>query len=451
VIGLGVVALLWKNARALGDSIPLVSLTLLGFNSAVLSYGDSIRGYGLGMLTGLLAFGVIWRAADAPTPMHVTLALISSVVAVQCLYYNVVFVVSGCLAGTAVVVRRKSWRIAGLFLGIGTLAAISLLPYLKPIGQARKWNDLIRTDVSPAWIWFGLQEAFATTGVAIRWLWIGSAALALTAAVRISTASASRGISDRLRDAALYSAMAMSTGIAGYVLFLTVLGYYMQPWYFLALMALVAACLDLPLALLCRSVAPRLVRLVTLVTVVALVLHPIWTAARTRRTNIDLVASRLERLASDGDLIVLNPWYFGITFGRYYQGPAERTTVPPIADLSTHRYDLVKSKMMSSRAIDPVLVRIERTLQSGHRVFWVGDLFIPEGEDMPEDPPSAPHPRSGWSEGPYYGAWGLEAGYLIKTHAKAGERIEIPVHQPVSPYEDVAVYVFSGWWDPTAQ
>jgi hypothetical protein len=172
---------------------------------------------------------------------------------------------------------------------------------------------------------------------------------------------------------------------------------------------------------------------------------------RTRKTNIDLAASTLARVASRGDLIVVNPWYLGITFNRYNRTTSEWVTIPPVSDHAFHREDLLKEQMVSGDAIAPVLDRMQLTLRRGHRVFWMGDLFIPEARGAPSDPPPAPHPQFGWSDAPYYEAWGLQAGYLLKTHAKTGERVEIRVHQPVNPYEDVGVYAFSGWWEPTAR
>lgn len=447
VIGLGILAVLWRNARLLGHSPPLVSLTLLGFNSAVLTYGDSIRGYGLGMLTGLLTFGIVWQAIDAPTKGHIGLAILTTLVAVHSNYYNVVFVFAACLGAAAVALRRKSWKSGVLILGTGALCASSLLVYLGTVRKAQHWNVVLHADVNLAWIWQKLQETFASTSEATLWVWIGSALLAAAGAMSSLLPGIAGLRPERQRDAALYCGVALLAGIPAYLLFLKVLGYLMQPWYFLVLMALVTACLDAPLFFFARSIAARSARLTVVVAYAMFVAHPMWTAARTRMTNMDLVASKAADLAKKGDLIVVNPWLIGISFAHYYRGKADWVTVPPVSSHESHRYDLLKAKMMSGGAMEPVLEKIQTALRERHRVFWVGDLFLPKKGEFPADPPPAPNAPWGWADGPYYYHWGLQAGSLIQSHAKAAEQLEVPVQQAVSEYEDAGLYVFSGWWE----
>jgi hypothetical protein len=418
----------------------------LGFNSVVICYGDSIRGYGLGALTGLLTFGLVWEVADAPTPKRVALAMLTALVGVHCLYYNAVFVLAACVAGAVVALRRRSWRSAVMIVGIGAVCAISLLPYWLTVRNVLRGEGAIqRVDMDRTWIWHKVVEAFASTGGAIHWAWIGLAALAAAAALHGGLRRAGRGVSERERDAALYCGVAMLVGLPAYLLFLKTLRYVTQPWYYLALMALVAACLDAPLSLVARTPAGRRARLVLIVAVIALVIHPVWTAVRTRMTNVDRVASKLGGLAVSGDLIVVSPWYIGITFDRYYHGRADWVTVPPMASHAMHRYDLLKVKMMTPGAIAPVLDQIGEALRTGHRVFWVGDFFLPRPGEVPADPPAAPGARWGWADSPYYRRWGLLAGYLIQSHAKAAERIEVPLQQKVAVYENAGLQVFSGW------
>lgn len=445
LVGLGVLAVLWKNARALGHSIPLVSLTLLGFNSAVISSGDSIRGHGLGMLTGLLTFGLIWEAAHAPTPRRLGLAMLAALIGVHSLYFNTVFLLAACFGGTAVSVSRKSLRSAGLIVGIGAICAISLLPYAGTIRAMRQWDDILRVTVDLAWIWRKLEEAFASTGGSIQWVWIGAATLAVAAALRAWLRDAPGGLSERDRDAALYCGVALVTGLAAYIFFLMTLSYFTHAWYYVTLMALVAACLDAPLGLLTRTIAARGLRLAMVLAVIALVIHPVWTTVRTRKTNVDLVASKVGELAVKGDLILVNPWYVGITFDRYYHGKAERITIPPLAFNGFHRYDLLKEKMMSRRPMAPILEGIQRALQEGHRVFWVGDLFVPMEGELPPDPPPAPRAPWGWDDGPYYYSWGLQVGHFIQSHAQTTAQIEVPLQQAVSGYEETSLYVIGGW------
>ena len=49
-------------------------------------------------------------------------------------------------------------------------------------------------------------------------------------------------------------------------------------------------------------------------------------------TNLDLVAQRLNLEANKDDLILMHPWFCGVTLHRYYKGGAEWLTLPPLAD-----------------------------------------------------------------------------------------------------------------------
>lgn len=309
----------------------------------------------------------------------------------------------------------------------------------------RQWDDILRVPVGLAWIWRKLEAALASTNGYMLWVWIGAATLAVAAALRAWLRSATPAVSERERDAALYCGVALMAGLSAYVVFLKTLSYFTQPWYYVTLMALVAACLDVPLNLLARTLVTRGLRLAIVLAIIALVISPVWTAVRTRKTNVDLVASKVGELAVKRDLIVINPWYVGITFRRYYHGKADWITIPPFSFHGFHRYDLLKEKMMSSRPMAPVLEGIQRVLQEGHRVFWVGDLFVPIEGEVPLDPPPAPRAPWGWDDGPYYYSWGLQAAYLIQSNAREAAQIEVPLEQPVSGFEETSLYMFGGW------
>ena len=78
-------------------------------------------------------------------------------------------------------------------------------------------------------------------------------------------------------------------------------------------------------------------------------------AAAVRQTNADLVAQTVTRGAAPGDLVLVNPWYDGISFGRYYRGKAPWITLPEMTDHRYHRYDLLKIKMASPRPINDAI------------------------------------------------------------------------------------------------
>jgi hypothetical protein len=164
-----------------------------------------------------------------------------------------------------------------------------------------------------------------------------------------------------------------------------------------------------------------------------------------RQTNVDLVAQHLHTAARPGDLIVVNPWYVGITFNRYYRGPVEWTTVPPIEDLTVHRYDLLKLRMVSPQPLAPVYAAIQGALKSGHRVWVVGPLPVLPGGQLPVVIPIAPAAPTGWSDGPYAMAWSQQVGYFVQMHALRHALVAIPVDRPVSGLEQVPLEVIEGW------
>ena len=80
-----------------------------------------------------------------------------------------------------------------------------------------------------------------------------------------------------------------------------------------------------------------------------------------------------------GDLILINPFPFGISFQHYYRGAARIETIPPLSDLRSHRADLLKEKMMSAEPLAPVLQEMEETLRNGRTIWLIGSLhFLPK-------------------------------------------------------------------------
>ena len=110
LVGLGILAVVWGNARRFRLPTPIAALTLLGFTAAVVCFGDSIRGYGLGMLFELLAFGLIWDVATRPTRIRIALAFIVALAAVQMLFYNCMILAAVCGAGIAVAAIDRQWK-----------------------------------------------------------------------------------------------------------------------------------------------------------------------------------------------------------------------------------------------------------------------------------------------------------------------------------------------------
>jgi hypothetical protein len=172
---------------------------------------------------------------------------------------------------------------------------------------------------------------------------------------------------------------------------------------------------------------------------------PARSAAVIRQTNVDLVARAIERSAAPGDLVLVNPWYDGISFRRYYHGPAAWITLPEIADHRFHRYDLLKIRMASDRPIDDVLSRLGATLAAGHRVWIVGGIHLLKPGRRPPSLPPAPRSPWGWFDVPYAVVWSQQTGAYLQAHATRVTPIDVPTPGPVSDYERLRLLVFEGW------
>ena len=448
IVGLALVGALWWNARSHSRSLPFFSLVLFGFSPTVIQYGDSVRAYGFGTFLILMTFGLIWKVVDSPNPRRIFLATLSAVLSVQCLYQNTVLLLAICAAGITVCLTRGLWKRSLLLIGMGMIAAISLLPYIPTIRRQQDWAPLFKVPVNLSWLWFKLCESLEPSGPFAVYVWIGLIGIAVGSALFCFAYPSALGLSRKQKDLILFSSLALVTGLVGYISFLKILSYRTEPWYFIALLALIAVTLDASLAAISSSIRGRIFRIVFVLFFIGLTVRPVWESIHMRHTNIDLIASKLQNLVSERDLILVTPWFFGVTFERYYTGKARWMTSPRIEYHRFHRYDLIKEAMESinsAEAVKPVLAAMSDALKSGNRVWLVGrPPFLPEGQP-PASLPSAPYGELGWYSGPYQHNWALQVGYYIRTHAVYGEDILVRVDNPVSGSENPQVMLVQGW------
>jgi hypothetical protein len=148
--------------------------------------------------------------------------------------------------------------------------------------------------------------------------------------------------------------------------------------------------------------------------------------------------------ASDGDLVVVTPWYYGVSFNRYYHGAAAWTMLPPLEDRSLHRPDLVKRLLARDDPAAPVLERVKATLASGKRLFLVGTLGGRVTEPPPRLPP-APGTPTGWWQGTYGANWSAHLQYMLQNHAKSARGLDVSGTQAVLAYEVPSAWVVEGW------
>jgi hypothetical protein len=444
IVGLLMLGVVWLNGWSFHRSVPLVALGLLAVNASVVRWGDSLRAYGLGSVLMLVTLMMVWRFVRAPDRKRWVVATLAAVITVQCLFQNSFLLLAICTAAAAIRLRRKDYKNAVAALGIGVLAAISLLPYRAIIREAQDWSVLSQIGFQPALIWNSLSVAMAPNLSWLRWVWIGLAIVVIARCVK-----AIRVVPDALDEdantTAFFGGTALVAGLISFLIFLRIAKMPTQVWYFLPLTTFAAVCIDAALAN--WRARWQLWRWAFLIVVVAC-LPGARELVAYRQSNMDLVARVLHERADPHDLIVVHPWTFGVSFDRQYYGPTSWTTVPPLADHRFHRYELFKAKMVLDNPIRAVLHQIGVTLRAGHRVWLVG--VIPLRQTPPPQIQPAPNNPWGWLDDPYSDVWGAQVGYFVATHATRGEVVPIASSNPISPLENVDVTVVAGWHESSA-
>ena len=442
-IGLFLMASFWAAGRMMGRQPPLLFLSLVAVNPLMIRYGDSIRGYALGIAFIVLTMGLLWRFIETPDIRRGMLAGAGAVASVQTLYQNAFFLLAICVAGAVVCLRQRRQSQALGVLAVGFVAALSLLPYVQPVYQAQGWWLVSQTGTSLAIAWHHLSQL---TGVFLS-VWVAVVVFAAVFGIGRAIGGTWPGKICDQPDLPLFGGVALVLGLTGFWVFLKLTGLPTQIWYYIPGLCFAMVC--------CDAIVPRTQPLIGIgvlaIAVAALIASSsAYAGLRWRQTNGDLLAAQVAGNAAADDLVVVHPWYFGLTYGYYYRGAAKWTTLPPIADYRFHRYDLIKEKLATTNAIAPVMARVEAVLRSGHRLWIVGELSAPPaGAPIPRDPPVAPHGPLGWSDHPYTEAWGYELGYFLMQHITNATLFVNPFTNaiPINPMERMTLVVASGWKD----
>jgi len=452
LIGIGMPAALWAAAWT-ARRPPLLSLALVGLNSLVIFYSDSLRGYGLGCVFIMLAAGAAWAFLKQPTWTRAGILAAAAILSVQALYQNAVLLAAVCLGAWVVCWRRKNSRAAAKIFLAGLAAAASLLPYWTYVSMLPKTSVSLRMGFYPGiafgnfdsivsfplaeylYVWEFLALAVAGFGIAATW----------RAGFSKPAAPAGGALPD---DLPLFAAATLLAALAGFIGFLWYAALPTQPWYFLPLAALLAVCFDfgVPVVSLPRHLRAALFGLIA---ATALIAMPFAQRDLNRHfTNVDRLARQLTVEAAAQDFVIVTPWFCGLTFERYFKAPTPWQTLPPLADHSRHRYDLFQEQMKTPHALQPVFEKVAVTLQSGHRVWVVGHMQMPEpGTPLPDDLPPPPLEYSGWSDLPYSGRWATQAAAFLENHSLQFERVDHETNSNVSYYENLQLFEASGWKD----
>jgi len=440
-VGLCLLASFWAASRMMGKGLPLLSLALAAVNPVVIRYGDSMRGYALGMVFILLTMGLIWRFIEVPNVRRGLLAGLAAVVSVQTLYQNAFFLLAIGIGGIAVSFRQRQPAKAFGVLGIGLVAALSLVPYVGPIRQAQSWWVVSQYGVNLGMAWHHLVDL---TGLFFS-VWVLVAVIASVTGVGRGLLMRPQSPGPNLEDLPLFGSIALVLGTIGFAVFIKSSGLPTQDWYYIPVLCFTVLCCDAILP----CVFPVTAMGVLIIAIGAFVVSPsAYSALRWRQTNCDLLAAQVSREAKAGDLIIVHPWFNGLSFAHNFRGTIPWTTLPPVGDYRFYRYDLIKSELQKTNAIAPVLKQVQIALQSGNRVWIVGRIPWPPSEARaPVRLPPAPNGPYGWLDQPYTVAWGMELGYFLAHHVTNADWLVNPATNsiPINPAERMTLMVTSGW------
>ena len=457
LVGSGIVASLWWLARRAHGGPPSIALLLWGMNPIAVRFGDSVRPHGLGLLWIALVWTAISnlvpptsarRGGDAPEPddapvesrpgwLRWLLAGLLAIAAVQTLYPNAVILAALLAAASvATILARRAPRVLGL-VAVGAVAAASLLPYIPSIRTASQWSAVSDAKTGGLLGDFGtMYEALKFPGPLFTVICPVLPVLLIAATVLTWLTRKSR-VSQARRFGSLFALLGGLLGCAGYFTLIARSAFLPQPWHWLPVVLLVALVAEQILGGWRWFAALRS----------GLLLAAIWSSASVNQwlldapfTNVDIVARQLTEAARPNDLIVVEHWYWGVTFDRYYHGSAPWVTIPPMRVINLHRYDLLQQQLQNPDATVPIREQIAATLRAGGRVWLVGNL--PRLTDV--EPEFAALRREKLNTTGHYVLWTYEVGYFLQQHEGRRQAVTIASDKPIR-LEEVTLGVAEGW------
>jgi hypothetical protein len=243
----------------------------------------------------------------------------------------------------------------------------------------------------------------------------------------------------------LYAGTTLIIAIALNICFFRWVGWATSLWYYLPLMATAVFCLEAVSTLLRKS-ALAVTAHALFVAVAAAAVSPLaYQATNVRLTNVDFTAKIIAEHAQVEDLVVVDYYFYAISFQRYYHGQA--LAVPDVSDLSLHRWDLSSQTMDRPHPVEPILKRIEETLRAGHDVYVAGLAPINHETVAPPDLPTVSQNNFGRILWPYVRRWSSQVAYTAQAHASRGVIIPILPKGPISTAENIRAFAVSGWKD----
>lgn len=441
--GILLLAVAWLLSRRLSGGVPLLMLAMIGLNVNFLVAGTGLRGYGLGSFLVILAFVFTVRLLLNPSALSLVAVFLAYLASLQCLFLSVSLVAAIIIAALGVLLIRRELKLIWLLMCIALVCALSYISYLLQFYfSGRSWAKVIQVPVSFGLIWPHFVSAWGEISREVSMIWLGLILLSLVGAVcRLAPIwSNHRGPE---RDFLLFGILLIPLSMIASYAFVEVLPRPPDERYFLALTVLVAATADLIWA----NFPPwlRVVRIVPVIFATMTLPFAMWGYIVQAESNAETIAKIVEQNAAPRDLIVVNPWSFGVSFNWYYHGAARWMTVPAIEDHRIHRYDLVLAKMEAASPLADVEAEIENVLESGGRVWFAGQLEVPVPGESPAQVGPAPDPNIGWSGSAYRKAWSQQISLFLVRHVQKGNPVDTRSWATISAREIFSLYELEGW------
>lgn len=441
LVGAGLLAVAWFNARNRGD-VPLILPALVGLNVTFLTVGTWIRGYGLGSVLVTLAFGLSVLFVAHPTVLRLVLMFVCYIVSMQSLYFPAAIIPAFLLAAFVICLFRREFKWALALSAVAAVCALSYIPKFLTYFEIRGWVVTLQRKTTPGELWREFILACGGPGV-IPWIWLALLLISLAIAIWIIASQSRR--EPAVANLLAFAATTIALATPMYFIFLWTLHNIPETRYYLSLLCVLAAAIEVIVGLLIHFVWIRVARLIFVIVLAAVLPVFAWPKIVERETNLDLLAQNLQQYAHDGDFIVVNRWFLAPGFSWYYHGHARWMTLPELSEKRIHRYDLLIAKMQTPDALADIRSAISETLRSGNRVWLVGGAQLSQqGQPMVLGP--APDPQYGWDSGMYDYAWATQLGSFLQQHVIDGE-VVLPPMNGINPNENVPLLIARGWKD----
>jgi hypothetical protein len=464
LVGLTLVCVLWLSGRLLHEDgrwrLPLVATFLIAMCPVTLQVGDSLRAYGTGMILLIWAIVATWRYTTAPSRPRWGIMSIAFLTAVQILFYNAIGVFALGMASAVMGARRRSWKAALAPLVAGAISAASLIVYGDMFQRMAGWNFLVKTDMSMPLLFHSLNSAlhhFAAGSVnasaplipllptfAPLAIYVTAVLCAIAACVVDARGGSARHCISRqvttppaspettsLQDRAWFCGVALSIYVPLYLLVLWKLSYVLHPRYFLGLIAFTGILVDMALDTRLSATQRRVLLRASGVAILSLMAATAMVrVAMCRQTNVDLASRFLEANTKPSDLILISPWYLGVSFDYHFRGTSRWMTMPVMGDLSIHRYDEYVANARDPNRNNEIPAAIAKTYREGGDVWYVGSELAVD---------STTNPQQNTLSGSGYG---LAVAAMLLEKKVSVDVVPPLASQPVQEFEDVHIFRF---------